>query len=75
MEYGLIDHMNKIYSPEESELCFTKPSRKKPEKFILNLKSLTSAFVVLFIGYSISVVVFIAENIAFCYRRNQVIVV
>ena len=69
IQLGLIDKLTKMYTPKDDSFCFNKVSGKKPQKFRLNLKSLASAFVVLFVGYAISLIAFISGIII--YHRNR----
>jgi ionotropic glutamate receptor len=71
---GLMDIWTQWYQPDiqkcltEKDKITKKVSRKESPR--LSLKNLTGAFVVLLIGYLVSFVAFLAENIM-SYGRNR----
>ena len=70
---GLVDQLIKMYTPPKQLFCQTKSSSgpKPLEKFRLNLKSLASAFVVLFVGVTFSSIVYVGERIIDRRHRGQ----
>lgn len=71
---GLMDIWTQWYQPDirqclaEADKITKNVSKSEPPR--LSLKNLTGAFVVLLIGYLVSFVAFLAENIMSYYRNN-----
>ena len=65
-EYGLVNHWLDIYRGR-FEQCILKTT--KPRMTAMKLKDLYSAFIILFLGVGISLVVLLYEKIRKCYKQ------
>ena len=67
-QFGLIQHWEKQFLPQPNE-CATK-YLEKPEKPRISLKNLSGAFLLLLVGISVAILVFIIEKIVYYHKKN-----
>ena len=72
MEMGLMDYWIKKYTPRIDQCLLNNRKSTNPRQSSLDLRSLSSAFAVLGIGFAISFLVFLLEQItSLAIRRHR----
>ena len=67
---GLALHWVKSYMPRDKGCLLEDYKKNVPEKRVLNLIDLSSAFVILLFGLSVSLLVFLGEKIYYRIRQR-----
>ena len=71
MEYGLLDNFGPVYSFNQND-CKVQPTKFKKEETAISFNNLSGGFVILGLGISFSLLVFLSEIFLHMSRKRKI---